>query len=318
MGWWTQLKELGAQVWQEIVDAIWTPIVELWDELKAGWEDVRQSISDKWEKIKTALAEKAEAIRIQVAEKVEQIKTTLAEKWEAIKTFAITTWENLKTAIGTKITEVKTKIHTTLNLIKTKWDEIWGAIKEKIHEIFVRAGNVYEKIKEKIDLIKTAFETTLTDAINAFRNGPLEWLRSKFQTVIDTVSSLWTWIGNLATALRNFDFNALLRLLSAGPFERQDRQGGGQVRAGVPYVVGEKGWEWFVPAMDGWILNQQQAIGRLATSVSGIGATAMVGGGSVGASKVLNFYLGGVNVSNDIDAAKLLAMIRTEIRREFS
>lgn len=52
------------------------------------------------------------------------------------------------------------------------------------------------------------------------------------------------------------------------------RASGGPVRRGTPYIVGEQGWELFVPDSAGQILNQRQLAGSKYSTTAGA-----VGGG---------------------------------------
>lgn len=55
---------------------------------------------------------------------------------------------------------------------------------------------------------------------------------------------------------------------ASGTMKFSARAGGGPVRAGVPYIVGERGWEVMVPETNGRIVNQHQ-LGRGAAASGG-------------------------------------------------
>lgn len=83
----------------------------------------------------------------------------------------------------------------------------------------------------------------------------------------------------------------------AGARHRQRRAGGGPVRAGVPYTVGESGWETFVPDSNGRIVPHGQSMAMAGAS------------GAIGARPIE------IRVDGNTAMAALMRELRNEIAR---
>jgi hypothetical protein len=143
----------------------------------------------------------------------------------------------------------------------------------------------------------------------------------KFNAWSKALESLWGWLGLVASAIATLNLSKLLQLLGITNDDDDvpGHAGGGTVEKNKPSIVGEKGWEMFVPRVNGMIYNQQQLaamFGRLFQTPAAVPAFATARASAPSRSVVVN--MGPITINNGMDVALLKSTMRGVIRQEFS
>ena len=147
-----------------------------------------------------------------------------------------------------------------------------------------------EKLAESAEVVNE-FQNDLTKSFDDFFSKKKtfgqevgEILTKGFDKLADVISDFVTKgkasISDLVNAITNDLINAMIRAGITDPlgeaFGAMFKQGGGQVLAGTPYIVGEKGAELFIPATSGNIVPNNK----------------LGGGGSIVINQSVNFATG--------------------------
>lgn len=186
------------------------------------------------------------------------------------------------------------------------WNKIKDVIKEKIEKARDLVRDAMGKIQQFIDNIKTAF---LESAVGRL------------------ITKLGQLIEKIKEGLRALGIN--VPGTSASDQARGNTKFGGDVKPLSPTVVGEHGWEVFVPYAKGMVLNQRQIsdiIQVAASQVYGgtmpylrnLVASPMQPSPVVAQSKQVNINFGGVVIANGMDMAVFEANVRNIVRQEFA
>lgn len=123
------------------------------------------------------------------------------------------------------------------------------AIEGKMSEIETSVANAKNSVTDSAAGIATGIQSGITDAGNTDVSA-LESLGAK-------VAGIWQGIKDSVSGIINANSPDNPNNWYAQRI-RNHRAAGGLVTAGVPYIVGERGQELFVPRIDGRILNAQQ------------------------------------------------------------
>lgn len=168
---------------------------------------------------------------------------------------------------------------------------------DKAIQLYATGQITIEELAEKMDSSKAAWDA-MNDNIRAARDG----LHEANQALLDFMKTVQSADGMVATILVETQTTSTS---SSGRGSRGGddsdlvgdnfRASGGPVTAGRPYIVGERGWEVFVPPASGYIVNHNDAV---AAATSGAGG-----------STVINQYI------YDITDWELAAQRVTEIQR---
>ena len=167
----TTRKKLGdwfKQAGKWIVEKIWDPIVDFWNEYiapvftKKFWTDLFQNIS------------------LAITGKIQEIKNNILQKWNELKGKLSGPFENLKTAvsnlnIGAKIQELKD------NIIK-KWEDLKGKLTEPF-------DGIRKKIEDMPQNIKTAWKNGINSVITIL-NKFINWLNDTLSFTIPPITVL--------------------------------------------------------------------------------------------------------------------------------
>lgn len=112
----------------------------------------------------------------------------------------------------------------------------------------------------------------------------VEWFRNAVNGVVGAIRAAIGWIGNLIGKLNNIPFVGSIAGALSGGRSFLGRATGGPVKAGQPYMVGERGPELIVPERNGYVLTADETDRALSSS----GAVLAGGrGGNITATFVL-------------------------------
>ena len=178
--WWVTQTEEGKKFFEDALSAIAGFFTSLWDDLKAGFNQIKQNLEDnkvQWEQFKKNVSTTVENIKKAVSDKwnelcdkfkeitdkiyqgvtgsIELMKTKLASIIQGIHDSAKDKWLKLKTTVVDTATAIKDTVAEKFNAAKDKVAEIFDGIKDGIAEKIQAA---HDKIKEIVGKIKSLFD----------------------------------------------------------------------------------------------------------------------------------------------------------------
>lgn len=196
--------------------------------------------------------------------------SVVEENQEKLQQFALVTGETMKStseAVGLFAKEN----NLSVNDIYNDWSTYAPLIGEKMRLNEDQISQLSETFSTKSDEIKTTTGTMaqkVTDDADAAANGlqagmtkagnvDTSALSNKTGEVETFAQRLRTALEGIASGIANYDELSSTWQKEHGGRE-YGRASGGPVSAGQPYIVGENGWEVFIPSTSGTIMNQQQ------------------------------------------------------------
>lgn len=223
-----------------------------------------------------------------------------------------TVWTIVTTYVGLILLGVQFLFDTITNIFAFwkavftgDWDGAWQAIK-------AQGEAVWNLLSGSFGLALDAFQTVLT--------SKLEMLKTIGSTIADVIVEGFKAAWNAAAGVINSAIPDSIgftvpevdtHIPGVGKVGGQSvnislpdpiptlRALGGPVAAGMPYIVGEKGPEWFVPKVAGAIIPNA----RLATATAAGGAMPVLGGQQrerVGGGGDVHVHIGNINLGKDV------------------
>lgn len=274
-----------------------------WNAIKAGttatWNAIKGGLEAVWGGITTAVTTYFHAYAAVVTTVWNAIKGVTTGVWNAIKGVVSAAWEGIKTGITTYFNAYKAVVTGAWNAIQTATSAVWGAIKGAL-------GGIWSGIKTAITTYFNAYKAVVAGVWNAVKDVTTSgWnaikgaiaaiagtitgvVRAALSPIIGVVSGIMGAINAIigaaeaaASAVRSIPHPFGAKPITTGRFEGKAL--GGPVRKGMPYIVGEKGPEMFLPNVAGKILPKIQNLAEFASSptlaMAGAGAGRMPGGG---------------------------------------
>ncbi|MGG3920684.1 phage tail tape measure protein [Geobacillus thermodenitrificans] len=131
---------IGVLLWKNW-DKIKAKAKELWNDLKAKWQGIKNDISQKaseiwrnvtqkWSEIKTNVSNTVQNMRNAIANKWSEIKTNVSNKIQSMKTDAVNKFQSIVSSAQEKFSSIKSKITEPIrqakDFIKTQVDKIVG------------------------------------------------------------------------------------------------------------------------------------------------------------------------------------------------
>lgn len=179
-------------------------------------------------------------------------------------------WDNIVKLMKELWTGFKSILETVWNGIVTFLETAAGLALAPFMNFIELAQMGWEGLMATIDVVVGAFESAWDAIVGGF-----EWVGNQLE-------GLWNWItGLVESGVQGVvdAVNYLSNLFGLGDvFGGGDAAGpegkalGGPVTAGVPYIVGERGEELFVPDRDGRIIPNNQTRQMLGGNAGGIGS----------------------------------------------
>lgn len=237
--------------------------------LYQNWETVKAKTLEIWGSIPGPIQDAVRLIVGIVTFGGSEVLAAVIKNWEEVKAFLVGTLDFLK-ALITGFMETIIGIFTfDGERIKAAWSGVWDAA---VSFVSMAAEAIKGIIAPFVDYVAAKIETLMSS---------LTALKQKATGVASSVT-------NALPGARSFDQFAQ-GLFNVGGA----RANGGPVSAGTPYLVGERGPEYFVPKSDGTILPNGQSPG--------------------GVKIDLNF--GNVNISNGADQEAFFQMMESRLIR---
>jgi hypothetical protein len=133
-----------------------------------------------------------------------------------------------------------------------------------------RALNVFPEVRPAMEAVARQSGEGVGEAFGGgvARKSEAE-VKTAVENIFDSFRNIKALVGNVPSLLAGGPPG--WNLPSTGAVQNAliplGRQMGGPVRAGAPYVVGERGWEWFVPDQSGTILPHGTGVGGTTVNV---------------------------------------------------
>ena len=126
------------------------------------------------------------------------------------------------------------------------------AIDSRMSEIETSVSDAKDSVSESASGIASGLQTGINEAANVDTSrleNRVNWITGLFETMKSAWRGVFSAL-NANGAGANGGY-------TPGTFY-MGMASGGNVKAGIPYIVGERGQELFIPRIDGRILNHQQ------------------------------------------------------------
>lgn len=300
----------------------------------------RSIIPEMMQRIYDVITGKLTAIANWIPTKLGEIAGTFRTKFEEFRGIAQSKFEEIRGIADGFVNDVKTNISTGLEAIRTNWDERMegyrATAQEKFDAIHSRIETIRESIETSVETltgnVKTAWDGILSGAgsiVNAW-SGAWDSINKKISDIAtpikNTIQGIIDKIGNAIDNITNLNDKKVGQntipkgggSTPPGTTTLPPHAGGGRMRAGEPGIVGERGWEMWMPDVNGWIMNQQQLKAVVAGALmrSAVAAGPRVAG--VSGDRVVNVNFNGLTISNGMEQAQFEARVVRVIRKEFS
>lgn len=255
----TVLGEINAK-FQE-----WKPSI---DEAIAKFNELG-GVSGIFEKVKKSISDTIVEIDLQTG-----VVTTLKEAWDGV-------WESITVNLMPAFQEFWTALQPYLPFLE-KLAVILGAVLVGSINILITTLGIFLKILIFILAKGVEFAALMMNSVRVAIEtvtGFFKAMGEAVQFVIDKIKDLIKWIADAAKAMGGAAFSKIgnffgkagqilgspINALTGG-----NKQFGGSVSGGTPYLVGERGAEMFVPRQDGTIVpNSQLGGGSINVFVTG-------------------------------------------------
>lgn len=178
--WWVTQTEEGKKFFEDALSAIAGFFTGLWDDLKAGFDQIKQKLEDnkvQWktfttniatwnEQMRQKVADKWAAIKQSISDNVKDAKESLIKNWEesqrktaewneSIRQVVSDKWDAISEKVGDIVAGIKDGITDKFNEAKDKVTDIFDSIKDGITEKIQAA---HDKIKDIVEKIKGLFD----------------------------------------------------------------------------------------------------------------------------------------------------------------
>ena len=107
--------------WDEITEKA----TEMWENIKAKWEEFKTTTKATFEEIGNNLKAKWESIKANVVNTVENIKQSIVDKFNSAKDTVLNVFESIKSGIQEKIDAAKNFVHNAIEQIKGFFNFSW-------------------------------------------------------------------------------------------------------------------------------------------------------------------------------------------------
>ena len=174
---WTQKQQAASQamdnLWNGLKDGaanLKDSITNRWNEVqdstKEKWNGSKKAIGDAWDNIKANATSRAgeikanianfnEGVRSNVSEKWSAIKSDMTSKFESIKSTADEKWSAIKTSVSDKVQGARDTItgcfESAKNTVAETFESIRSAIEDKLSAARDTVGNLIQSIKDKFN-----------------------------------------------------------------------------------------------------------------------------------------------------------------------
>ena len=106
-------------------DTITAKATEMWENIKAKWEEFKTTTKATFEEIGNNLKEKWENIKTNVTNTVESIKQSIVDKFNSAKATVLNVFDSIKDGIQNKIDAAKDFVHNAIEQIKGFFNFSW-------------------------------------------------------------------------------------------------------------------------------------------------------------------------------------------------
>ena len=107
-------------------DTITAKATEMWENIKAKWEEFKTTTKATFEEIGNNLKAKWESIKANVTNTVESIKQGIVDKFNSAKDTVLNVFESIKSGIQEKIDAAKNFVHNAIETIKGFFNFSWS------------------------------------------------------------------------------------------------------------------------------------------------------------------------------------------------
>lgn len=141
---WEKIKEGATNAW-ETVKAIFTALVDTWNNIRTSVSETVTAISDTITEIWDGISEKVSSVVTAISDAVTGVWDAISEKtstvFGAIKEVAVAVWDAISEKVSGVVTAIRDIVVEIWDAISEKTSDVFGGIKDFITDTFIPAWN---------------------------------------------------------------------------------------------------------------------------------------------------------------------------------
>lgn len=249
------------------------------DTLKGFWQNVLlPAIQDVWAWVEGTLIPMFENLRDWLSANIPGALQTLSDFWTGTLLPAIQdVWAWMEGTLFPFLEDLNDFIGATLTLAIEGLKLAWALMLPVLQDIWSYfSANILPILEDIWDYLAN----TLGPAIGDFVTNALEFMSGALETAVGWLQKAADWVRKLTGAVTDYNGTPMNPLGGGGGGGTgrpgRGRAWGGRVFAGQGYPVGERGAEWFVPNVNGYIVPNHklsQAMGEAGLGVAPVYVT---------------------------------------------
>jgi hypothetical protein len=297
---WDAIKEAVGKAWDWVVE-----------KTGAAWNWLKGFFQRFWPEILAIISGPIGIIVLLVVKNWDTIKEKTAMAWNWIRDHIVAIWETVRLWVSDKVAAIRDGISNAFSAVRDRLVLILEAIKNVVLAPFRWIADRAHDVKNAVGTIGDKFEN-IRDRMGGAILGAIGFVSNFVDTVKRKLGELKDWIAqNLGKILGPFSgiVNSVGGFL--GRVFGGGRALGGQVDAGEPVLVGERGPEVVTFGAPGSVTSAT-ATRRLLEGVVGARGA---GGGGVTVNGPLVEFSGDVSLRSDQDITDLSRELAKEINR---
>lgn len=255
---------------QDRVSAFYTFITDTWNLIKETtstiWNSILQYFIDTWSGISLSFTSSLDTILGYITLTFDSIYTYISTTLDSVSAYVT---EVISSIVG----YISTALAPIVDYFTSTFTDVYNTVSNTLTSVYDYVVDIINSIKEYIS------NTNVSDAFSSMFSGVAGVVEDIFNRVVqiiaDKINGIIDGIKKVGNFIRNIGAEGLSSigdlLDNFGGF----RALGGKVNKGVPYVVGEKGAELFIPNQNGTIIpnsslvNNNQSSNNIVINING-------------------------------------------------
>ena len=267
---------------------------QAWADISGAWEKIKDFLAGVLDAILGFFEERWRGILLAISAPLAIMVSTIVEQWThisgflsevlaAISSAMSTAWEAISSTVSTVVNAIVTEVTASWNHLKEVASSVWNAIKSEVTQI---ATDIYNWVRDRFNEMVAAVSGPVNEAkdavvgawedakagVSSAVQGLVDGAVRILETIIEKARQIGRDAGNaLLSSLKGIPGVSAALDVAKGIGGAADaiagftgfKAGGGRVNAGQSAIVGDAGWELWVPDTSGRILSHEDSIAAL-------------------------------------------------------
>jgi hypothetical protein len=272
-----EMNHVEIQIGQALMPALSKFTTFMSASVLPAFQNVVGWVEKEWPKIGEAVAPALETIHGYIAGFTNTVEHLWSQFGGRITSLATETWNHIKTQFEASIEVIEGVFRLFADLLTGRWGKLWGDVLTIFEGLWKGISNevglAWDLVKATVSLawdgIKNAVVEGATHVLNFMANFPSNllkifanagtWLFDAGVNIIKgLISGITSLAGDVLHSIESVIPHSVFGIHIPGT---PGKALGGPVMPNMPYVVGEKGPELFMPKTAGTIVPHNQAVG---------------------------------------------------------